>query len=136
MTSASRPAHAAGIASRAVDQAAQTDDTVQGLAGSAGQIGEVVGFINTIAAQTNLLALNATIEAAPRRRTRFSSAHSLATTGACSKRACNVGDTGVKFSSARLPEARLATIRPSAPATISPLRSVGSLSIDTGARPA
>jgi methyl-accepting chemotaxis protein len=57
-------AHAAGIASRAVDQAARTDDTVQGLAKSAGRIGEVVGLINTIAAQTNLLALNATIEAA------------------------------------------------------------------------
>ena len=56
--------HAAGIASRAVAQAAKTDDTVQGLAKSAGRIGEVVGLINTIAAQTNLLALNATIEAA------------------------------------------------------------------------
>jgi methyl-accepting chemotaxis protein len=57
-------AHAAGIASRAVDQARETDGTVQGLAKSAGRIGEVVGLINTIAAQTNLLALNATIEAA------------------------------------------------------------------------
>jgi methyl-accepting chemotaxis protein len=57
-------AHAAGIASRAVDQARQTDGTVQGLAKSANRIGEVVGLINTIAAQTNLLALNATIEAA------------------------------------------------------------------------
>ncbi|HEY0912357.1 MAG TPA: HAMP domain-containing methyl-accepting chemotaxis protein [Bradyrhizobium sp.] len=57
-------AHAAGIASRAVDQARETDSTVQGLAKSAGRIGEVVGLINTIAAQTNLLALNATIEAA------------------------------------------------------------------------
>jgi methyl-accepting chemotaxis protein len=57
-------AHAAGIASRAVDQAQKTDGTVQGLAKSAGRIGEVVGLINTIAAQTNLLALNATIEAA------------------------------------------------------------------------
>ncbi|SFH86218.1 HAMP domain-containing methyl-accepting chemotaxis protein [Bradyrhizobium sp. Gha] len=57
-------AHAAGIASRAVAQAEQTDGTVQGLARSAGRIGEVVGLINTIAAQTNLLALNATIEAA------------------------------------------------------------------------
>jgi methyl-accepting chemotaxis protein len=57
-------AHAAGIASRAVGQARQTDGTVQGLAKSAGRIGEVVGLINTIAAQTNLLALNATIEAA------------------------------------------------------------------------
>ena len=57
-------AHAAGIAGRAVTQARETDDTVQGLAKSAGRIGEVVGLINTIAAQTNLLALNATIEAA------------------------------------------------------------------------
>ncbi|MGY3237742.1 methyl-accepting chemotaxis protein [Bradyrhizobium sp. USDA 4448] len=57
-------AHAAGIARRAVAQAEQTDGTVQGLARSAGRIGEVVGLINTIAAQTNLLALNATIEAA------------------------------------------------------------------------
>ena len=57
-------AHAAGIASRAVSQAQQTDGTVQGLARSASRIGEVVGLINTIAAQTNLLALNATIEAA------------------------------------------------------------------------
>ena len=57
-------AHAAGIASRAVDQARETDGTVQGLAQSAGRIGEVVGLINSIAAQTNLLALNATIEAA------------------------------------------------------------------------
>jgi methyl-accepting chemotaxis protein len=40
------------------------DGTVQGLATSAGKIGEVVGLINSIAAQTNLLALNATIEAA------------------------------------------------------------------------
>jgi methyl-accepting chemotaxis protein len=57
-------AHAAGIATRAVGQARETDGTVQGLARSAGRIGEVVGLINTIAAQTNLLALNATIEAA------------------------------------------------------------------------
>src|SRR5260221_4656229 len=57
-------AHAAGIASRAVGQARETDSTVQGLAKSAGRIGEVVGLINSIAAQTNLLALNATIEAA------------------------------------------------------------------------
>ncbi|SDN90045.1 methyl-accepting chemotaxis protein [Afipia sp. GAS231] len=57
-------AHAAGIASRAVSHARETDSTVQGLAKSAARIGEVVGLINTIAAQTNLLALNATIEAA------------------------------------------------------------------------
>jgi methyl-accepting chemotaxis protein len=56
--------HAAGIASRAVSQARETDTTVQGLARTAGRIGEVIGLINTIAAQTNLLALNATIEAA------------------------------------------------------------------------
>ena len=54
----------ATLASRAVNQARDTDGTVQGLAQSAGRIGEVVGLINTIAAQTNLLALNATIEAA------------------------------------------------------------------------
>jgi methyl-accepting chemotaxis protein len=57
-------AHAANIASRAVDQARQTDGTVQGLVTTANRIGEVVGLINDIAGQTNLLALNATIEAA------------------------------------------------------------------------
>jgi len=57
-------AHAAGIASRAVNQARATDGTVQGLAQTANRIGEVVGLINDIASQTNLLALNATIEAA------------------------------------------------------------------------
>ena len=56
--------HAAGIASRAVNQARATDGTVQGLAKTANRIGEVVGLINDIASQTNLLALNATIEAA------------------------------------------------------------------------
>ncbi|MDO8980895.1 MAG: methyl-accepting chemotaxis protein [Afipia sp.] len=56
--------HAAGIASRAVDQARLTDDTVQGLSQTASRIGDVVKLINDIAAQTNLLALNATIEAA------------------------------------------------------------------------
>jgi methyl-accepting chemotaxis protein len=59
-----RAAHAAGIASRAVNQAKMTDGTVQGLALSANKIGEVVGLISDIASQTNLLALNATIEAA------------------------------------------------------------------------
>jgi methyl-accepting chemotaxis protein len=57
-------AHAADIASRAVERARQTDDTVQGLSTTANRIGEVVGLINDIASQTNLLALNATIEAA------------------------------------------------------------------------
>ncbi len=56
--------HAAGIATRAVSQARETDGTVQGLAQTANRIGEVVELINTIASQTNLLALNATIEAA------------------------------------------------------------------------
>src|ERR1700683_5060754 len=45
-------------------------------------------------------------------------------------------DAGEKFSDApRLSAARPATISPSAPATRSPLRSVGSFSILTGARP-
>jgi len=48
-------AHAAGIASRAVGQAARPTVPCQGLAKSAGRIGEVVGLINSIAAQTNLL---------------------------------------------------------------------------------
>ncbi len=56
--------HAAGIASRAVDETKQTDGTVRGLAESAERIGEVVQLINDIAGQTNLLALNATLEAA------------------------------------------------------------------------
>src|SRR5581483_10992318 len=56
--------HAATIAGRAVEETRQTDSTVQGLAESAGKIGEVVKLINDIAQQTNLLALNATTEAA------------------------------------------------------------------------
>ena len=55
---------AATIAGRAVEETRQTDSTVQGLAETAGRIGEVVRLINDIAGQTNLLALNATIEAA------------------------------------------------------------------------
>jgi methyl-accepting chemotaxis protein len=55
---------AADIASRAVEEARQTDSTMQSLAGTTSRIGEVVDFINDIAGQTNLLALNATIEAA------------------------------------------------------------------------
>jgi methyl-accepting chemotaxis protein len=55
---------AADIAGRAVDEAGQTDKTVQGLSSAAQKIGEVVKLINDIAGQTNLLALNATIEAA------------------------------------------------------------------------
>jgi methyl-accepting chemotaxis protein len=47
-----------------VEETQQTDETVRGLAESAGRIGDVVSLISNIAAQTNLLALNATIEAA------------------------------------------------------------------------
>jgi methyl-accepting chemotaxis protein len=54
----------AQIAGRAVGQAAQTTDTVKGLASAADQIGVVTKLIKDIAEQTNLLALNATIEAA------------------------------------------------------------------------
>jgi len=52
------------IAGKAVDEAGQTDATMQGLAENAGRISVVVDLIQTIASQTNLLALNATIEAA------------------------------------------------------------------------
>jgi len=52
------------IARKAVDEAGQTDATMQGLAENAGRISVVVDLIQSIASQTNLLALNATIEAA------------------------------------------------------------------------
>jgi methyl-accepting chemotaxis protein len=55
---------AATIANRAVEEARQTDGTIQGLVGATSRIGEVVELITSIASQTNLLALNATIEAA------------------------------------------------------------------------
>jgi methyl-accepting chemotaxis protein len=54
----------AEIARKAVDEAGQTDATVQGLADNASRISVVVDLIQVIASQTNLLALNATIEAA------------------------------------------------------------------------
>ena len=54
----------AEIAKKAVDEAGQTDATMQGLADNASRISVVVDLIQTIASQTNLLALNATIEAA------------------------------------------------------------------------
>ena len=57
-------AQAAQVSARAVEETQQTDETVRGLAESAGRIGDVVRLISDIAAQTNLLALNATIEAA------------------------------------------------------------------------
>ena len=56
--------NAATIAGRAVDEAHQTDLTVQGLAEVVAGIRDVVKLISDIAGQTNLLALNATIEAA------------------------------------------------------------------------
>jgi methyl-accepting chemotaxis protein len=56
--------NSAMIARKAVDEAGQTDATMQGLADNAGRISIVVDLIQTIASQTNLLALNATIEAA------------------------------------------------------------------------
>jgi methyl-accepting chemotaxis protein len=56
--------NSAKIARKAVDEADQTDATMQGLAENAGRISVVVDLIQTIASQTNLLALNATIEAA------------------------------------------------------------------------
>jgi methyl-accepting chemotaxis protein len=57
-------AEAARAAQDAVERAHATGATVQGLAESANQIGDVVRLITDIARQTNLLALNATIEAA------------------------------------------------------------------------
>jgi methyl-accepting chemotaxis protein len=55
---------ATGVASRAVEHARRTDETVRSLAQAADRIGAVVSLISNIAGQTNLLALNATIEAA------------------------------------------------------------------------
>ena len=52
------------IARKAVEEAGETDATMQGLADNAARISVVVDLIQTIASQTNLLALNATIEAA------------------------------------------------------------------------
>ncbi|MDO9560468.1 MAG: HAMP domain-containing protein, partial [Bradyrhizobium sp.] len=50
----------AQIARKAVEDAGNTDATMQGLADNAGRISVVVDLIQTIASQTNLLALNAT----------------------------------------------------------------------------
>jgi methyl-accepting chemotaxis protein len=52
------------MAQNAVTEAEMTNTKVEGLAGAAQKIGDVVSLINDIASQTNLLALNATIEAA------------------------------------------------------------------------
>ncbi len=61
---ASQVALASEVVSSAVTEARDADVLVQGLAGSAERISEIVVLINDIANQTNLLALNATIEAA------------------------------------------------------------------------
>ncbi len=52
------------VSGQAVDQARDTNTTIESLAVASRRIGEVVNLIQAIAAQTNLLALNATIEAA------------------------------------------------------------------------
>src|SRR5258708_9437133 len=52
------------IARTAVQEATDTNNSVNGLLNAAQKIGDVVELINNIASQTNLLALNATIEAA------------------------------------------------------------------------
>jgi methyl-accepting chemotaxis protein len=57
-------AHSAVLAREATTAAEQADGTVQTLAHSADQIGEIVELIGSIARRTNLLALNASIEAA------------------------------------------------------------------------
>jgi methyl-accepting chemotaxis protein len=52
------------ITGKAVAGGRQANATVQGLAGAAERIGDVIKLIDNVAGQTNLLALNATIEAA------------------------------------------------------------------------
>ncbi|MFL5289087.1 MAG: methyl-accepting chemotaxis protein [Rhodopila sp.] len=55
---------AADVARQAVQKAAASQGTMQGLSDTTTRIGYVVHLISEIAGQTNLLALNATIEAA------------------------------------------------------------------------
>lgn len=52
------------IAQNAIAQSRRSQETVNGLEVSAGEISTVVGLVQNIASQTRLLALNATIEAA------------------------------------------------------------------------
>jgi methyl-accepting chemotaxis protein len=59
-----RVTHSTDMASRAVEEANDAHDTIDGLVNAAETIGGVVKLITEIAEQTNLLALNATIEAA------------------------------------------------------------------------
>jgi len=56
---------ASTISVEAVDLAQRTNATVARLDSAAGEIGNVLGLIQDIAAKTNLLALNATIECQP-----------------------------------------------------------------------
>ena len=56
--------HSNAIASKAVSEAARTNDAVKELDEAGRRIGDVIKLITDIAGQTNLLALNATIEAA------------------------------------------------------------------------
>lgn len=57
-------AEAGRIAQDAAGEAGSANATMDGLAGSARQISNIVDLIGAVAGQTNLLALNATIEAA------------------------------------------------------------------------
>jgi methyl-accepting chemotaxis protein len=52
------------IATKAIDEAARSNDAVRQLDEAGRRIGDVIKLITDIASQTNLLALNATIEAA------------------------------------------------------------------------
>jgi methyl-accepting chemotaxis protein len=61
---AQQAARATQVGERALEETAQTSQTITTLSATVARIGEVVSLIQGIAAQTNLLALNATIEAA------------------------------------------------------------------------